>query len=142
MKEPVRKLSFLQSSMADQNISKQKVHDLLKQSSQSFQNFSQTTRSNKSFATSILRKSNRNSLKSNKNLIKFKIDTKKCKILEQNQYYLSNVEDAVIKFKELSIKKNMPNKELLGIILRDDKLLNELGCSQEEIRQIWNKEVG
>ena len=48
----------------------------------------------------------------------------------------------MIKFKELSIKKNMPNKELLGIILRDDKLLNELGCSQEEIRQIWNKEVG
>ena len=40
-------------------------------------------------------------------------------------------------FAKLSIKKDMPTKELLGIKLRDDLFLQMMAESKEEIRQIW-----
>ena len=45
-------------------------------------------------------------------------------------------------FAKLSIKKDMPTKELLGIKLRDDLFLQMMAESKEEIRQIWIEQIG
>ena len=50
--------------------------------------------------------------------------------------------EALQKFRDLSIKKSMPNRELLGIMLRDDKFLNMLAGSEDDIRRIWKQETG
>ena len=50
--------------------------------------------------------------------------------------------EALKRFKKLSIKKRMPNKEVLGIMLRDDKFMNMLGGDIEDIRNIWKQETG
>lgn len=35
----------------------------------------------------------------------------------------------------------MPNRELLGIMLRDDKLLNMLGGDLDDLRKLWKQET-
>ena len=40
-------------------------------------------------------------------------------------------------FAEMKISKDMQNKDLLAIKLRDDLFLKMLSKSKEEIRQIW-----
>ena len=45
-------------------------------------------------------------------------------------------------FSDLAIYKAMTNKEILGMILRDDQFLNLLASDQEEIRHIWQKQIG
>ena len=46
------------------------------------------------------------------------------------------------KFRDMMIYKGMLNKELLGIIIRDDKLLNLLAQDEEAIRLLWKEQIG
>ena len=36
----------------------------------------------------------------------------------------------------------MTKKEVLGIMLRDDKFMNMLGGSVDDVRKIWKHEIG
>ena len=53
--------------------------------------------------------------------------------------YLKNFDT---KFNDLAIKKGMKNKEILGIMLRDDQLMQLLCNTQEDVRKIWKEVIG
>lgn len=62
-------------------------------------------------------------------------------MMELNRNFLQHSE-ALRKFKQLRIKKNMPNRDVLGIMLREDSFLNTLSGNLDEIRKIWKQEIG
>ena len=46
-------------------------------------------------------------------------------------------EDKELSFEKLRFRKGMNNKEVLGILLRDDRFLNLLAKDRAAIQQLW-----